>query len=232
MDQNLKVSICIPCYEMNGFGVQFLNHNLNMISKQTYSNIEIIISDHSLNNNIYDLSTSWNNKLNIKHFFNPNNRGNSSSNLNNALTRASGDLIKIIFQDDFLYNENSIQITVDHFTIDNYWVVSSCEHTIDGIHFIQPFTPHYHDNIHLGANTISSPSVLSFKNQNIELFDEQLIWLMDVEHYKRLHDKYGDPTIINEITVVNRTWQGQVSSSMPQIRKQTELDYVQKKYLN
>jgi hypothetical protein len=172
----------------------------------------------------------WSPKLKINyHRFNDK-RGNSSANLNNALKRADGELIKIIFQDDFLFDDQAIKTTIKHFTPTTMWAVSESEHTHDGANFYHHFKPNYHDKIHLGTNTISSPSVLTLKNENIELFDENLIWLMDVEYYKRLYDRFGLPTIIPKITVVNRTWNGQVSSYVSQEIKNGELQYVKTKY--
>ena len=48
----MKVSICIPTYEANGLGVKLLKTLIDSIIIQTYPNIEIIISDHSINDEI------------------------------------------------------------------------------------------------------------------------------------------------------------------------------------
>ena len=66
----------------------------------------------------------------------------------------------------------------------------------------------------MGKNTISSPSVLTIKNEKPLLFDEKLIWLMDVDYYKRCYNKFGNPKIINNINVVNRIGLHQVSNSI------------------
>ena len=42
-----EVSICIPCYEMKGNGVAYLNDLMNSITAQTFKDYEIIITDHS-----------------------------------------------------------------------------------------------------------------------------------------------------------------------------------------
>jgi hypothetical protein len=75
--------------------------------------------------------------------------------------------------------------------------------------------PRYHDKIYLGQNTISCPTVMTIKNDNdMLLFDESLLWLVDVEYYKRCYDKFGLPTIINEIGAVNREQPNRVTNSM------------------
>ena len=64
-----KISICIPTYEMGGYGVEYLNHSLNILSKQTYQDFEIVISDQSENNDIKDLCKKCKVRLNIKNVF-------------------------------------------------------------------------------------------------------------------------------------------------------------------
>jgi len=232
LEKPVLVSIAIPCYEMHGRGVEFLNFSLTKIDQQTYKNIEVIISDHSQDDGIENLCKQWSKSLNIKYLRCKNKRGNSSANLNNALINCTGDLIKILFQDDFLFTGKSIEEIVDVFAKDpqTTWLITACEHSADGIIFNRPFYPRYNDNIHLGNNTISSPSVLTIRNKDVLLFDETLIWLMDCDYYKRLHEKFGEPLILNKINVVNRTWDSQLSNIMSEELKKKEYDYVKEKY--
>ena len=67
---NPLVSICIPTYEMNGIGSSFLQKGLNSILRQTYKNIEVVISDHSQDDEIKNIVLSYDNKLNIKYIRN------------------------------------------------------------------------------------------------------------------------------------------------------------------
>ena len=60
------ISICIPTYEMKGKGVEYLEYSFNILYSQTYTDFEIIISDHSLSNEIKDLCEQWSQILNIK----------------------------------------------------------------------------------------------------------------------------------------------------------------------
>lgn len=220
-------SIVIPTYEMKENGCVFLKHNLDILEKQTFIDFQVIISDHSKNDNIKDLINEYN-KLNIRYFRNKNNIGSSSANVNNGINKSSGKYIKIIFQDDFLYNENSL-LDLNKFIIENNepeWIVTASEHTEDGIKFIRPFQPKWNNKNHLGINTISSPSVLCFKNKEDNLlFDENLIWFMDTDYYQKLYNKYGLPKILNNINVVNRIGSHQVSNSIITdeiIKKETE----------
>jgi glycosyltransferase involved in cell wall biosynthesis len=220
------ISICIPTYEMGGCGAAFLKHSFRKIWEQTYRDFEVVVSDQSRDDNIRKLCEAYS----IRHYFNPAKCGRSSINTNNAMRHARGTLLKILFQDDFLYSPDSLQRIVDTFDIDHdTWLVTGCEHTRDGITCYRPFYPKYNNQIHTGANTISSPSVLTIKNEGHLEFDENLVWLMDCEYYSRYYDTHGLPKILNEINVVNRTWENQVSNTTGTFRKIWEWAYVEAK---
>lgn len=225
------ISICIPTYEMHGFGAEFLDQSFSKILNQTYTKYEIIISDQSTDQTIFDCCSKYKDLIDITYLKNDSNRGNSSANINNAIINAKGDYIKILFQDDFFYHDNSLQDIINSFESDptKSWLVTACEHSFDGVTFHKPYYPTYNHQIHLDKNTISSPSVLSFKKESILLFDENLKWLMDVDLYKRLYDIYGEPLIVNEINVVNRIWDKQYNNIIPNSVKKTELEYVKNK---
>ena len=42
------ISIAIPTYEMHGHGVEYLRHQFNIFSKQTFQDFEVVISDQKM----------------------------------------------------------------------------------------------------------------------------------------------------------------------------------------
>lgn len=226
------LSICIPTYEMKGLGAKFLRESFDILEKQTFKDFDVVISDHSHDNAIKDLCDEYMGKLEIQYFKNAENIGNSSANINNAIKLATGKLIKVLFQDDFLFDEHALQHTVDNFDLEkDHWLVSACEHSRDGKTFTRAFYPKYNPKIHLGKNTISSPSVLTIKNDSPLLFDENLIWLMDCDYYRRCYDAFGAPKILNTITVVNRIGEHQVTKLLAtQNVRSAEKNYMIQKF--
>ena len=209
------ISICIPTYEMGGRGHLFLKQSFDKLTRQIFKDFDIIISDHSKDRLIEDLCLEYSNRLNIKYLKYNEKFGNSSANINNAIKNAHGKLIKILFQDDFLFSENSLKQIADNFDFNkDKWLITGCIHSEDGTTLFKPFFPKYNRFIHLGNNTISSPSVLTIKNDSPILFDEKLIWLMDCDYYKKCFIKFGDPKIITEINIVNRIGSHQVSNTL------------------
>jgi hypothetical protein len=71
---------------------------------------------------------------------------------------------------------------------------------------------------------------LTLKNNDLIFFDENLNWLMDCDFYQRMFLKYGEPSVLNEITVVNRTWGARLTDTIPQSLKDKEFKMLQLKY--
>lgn len=210
----MKISICIPTWEQYDRGVEFLKNNFERLSTQTYKNFNVIISDHSKDDKIKLLCDNYSNQFEIKYFRNDRFLGNGPANTNNCIINSDGDVIKIIFQDDFLYDNNALEIIIKEFENPKCdWIVTGCNHTHDdGQTFTNFMVPYWNDNIAIGVNTISSPSVLSFRNDNPCLFDENLTMLMDCEMYYQLYIRYGLPKIITDCLVTNRLHPHQISS--------------------
>lgn len=151
-------------------------------------------------------------------------KGNMAENTNEAIKQSAGDLIKIMYMDDMFADKNSLQRIVDAFK--GCWLVTGCKNDNDlGYHY-----PTYAQDIETGNNTIGSPSVLTIKNGLNLFFDETMMWLLDCDFYKKLYNKYGEPTILNDINVVIGVHEGQATNTMGEKRKLEELKYMKKKW--
>lgn len=225
------VSIAIPVYEMNSFGETILSISLEKIAAQTYKNIEVVISDHSLNDDIKKLCDSYKEKLKIIYLRNEYNRGSSSSNLNNALINCSGDIIKILMQDEYLCDERGIEKIKKIFDEENInWLATGCLYGTYPASVRGSMMPVYSNTIIESNNTLGSPSVITIKNSNIELFNEELLWVMDCEYYKRMHDRFGSPYILNECLVFITQHKDQVTSFLDIETKTREEKFLLQKY--
>lgn len=227
------ISIVIPTYDFNGNGIKYLTQNFKTISNQTFKDFEIVISDDSQNNEIKNLCDIWSDKLDIKYF--KNDRGefkSHSPNLNNALKNAKGEWIKILFQDDFLFNEVSLENQFNYIKNNpkTIWFFTKFYHTYDGVNLYNLYSPKWNSNVWSGNNTLGGPSGMTIKNHNLPEFDSNLIWLMDCDFYQKMYIKYGEPSICEEITVVNRTSDDQLTNTIPENVKFTEHNIINKKY--
>ena len=230
----MKVSICLPTHGMNGKGAEYLEFNFNCIKQQTYSDMEIIISDQSEDNLIENLCEKWKGELDIK-YTRFDSKRKSTENINNTLINATGDILKPLFLDDFFYTTNCVEHMVESLNKnpEKGWVVTGFGHLFVEQNSIGNFrVPRYHDMIHRGENTLSCPSTVALRNTGKPiLFDENIIWLCDCEWYKRLENKFGTPLIIEHPSVIMRVHSDSVSASWDskQNEKEKELQYVIKK---
>lgn len=229
LDEDIDVSICIPAYEMGGAGAHYLAASLKVVAAQRSCRFEVIVSDQSNDDEVRNVclqsncNVRWIDARHVKH--------NAAANVNNAILHARGRLIKILFQDDYLLGPDSLSRLSAMFQETAVsWCVTGSAHTRDGATLERFFVPSWHERIHFGRNTVSSPSVLAFRNYSDVRFDEKLIWLMDVDFYKQCSLKWGPPRILPDAMVVNRLHSGQVSSGISRALKRHELDYILQKY--
>lgn len=231
MDRSMKkkfFSVAIPTWDIKGKGADYLEYSFNILAHQTFKDFEIVVSDHSLDDNIENLCRRWRQVIDIKYYHNNVGRGKIAPNMNNAIKKSTGRFIKMLFQDDFLYDADSLEIIYNSIqkNQDKSWFITGCVHTDDCITMYDRMIPYYHDKIHEGINTISCPTVLTVRNDHPLFFDESLNWLVDVEYYKRLYDRYGLPVVIDEICAVNRNAEVRTTNMTTDLQKAEEINRV------
>lgn len=224
MDQgrNPKISIVTPIYGMDN-ARYFLERNLKSIYIQNFDDYEIVISDDSDDDELAD----WIKTLDmpIKYIRNFGEKG-MANNSNNAINNASGELIKILYQDDFFYDSRSLENIVKHFTPTAWWMATGCTHTLDGVNTFNDHKPYYSES----ENNIGSPSVITFRREIKERFDPNFHWTLDLDLYKRLYRKYGKPKIYDPVNVVIGIHLGQKTHLLSDERKALEHQLLKIKF--
>lgn len=217
------ISICIPTYEMGGKGPSFLAESFDILIKQTLTDFDIVISDNAEDGSIKKVCTEYAERLPI-HYYKHEGAKEMCANTNNAMQNATGSIIKILFMDDFLYDENSLKLIKDNFNLEkDHWLATACTHTKDGKTFLHTHYATYNNYIHYGKNTIGAPSVVAVKNENLVFFDSQFKFtLQDCDYYKNLYKKFGEPKIINDVGVVIRLHKNSVTNTQANADAQLE----------
>jgi len=232
---NPKISVCIPSYEANGRGVEFIDKNIQSILSQTYKNIEIVVSDHSkeddIENYIKGLGLD-----NIMYLRNTKDIGWPAHNTNNAIKNSTGDYIKLMNLDDFMVGEDSIQLMVDLLGEGNKWVISGCIHYDYGNGgWTNPIIPRIEgDGKHLikGINFVGCPSVGLIPRD--EYFDPEVLYMIDCELWYRMFITYGYPGVLKDYRIAvgigDHTLTSQLSSKHSEWLYK-DVDYCNKKFL-
>lgn len=180
----MKMTIAIPVWEAYGQGFTLLKRCLDSILSQTFTDFEIVVSDNSFNDTLKTLCQTY--KLPINYFANSD-RG-MANNTNFAIKQAKGDLIKILYQDDYLAHEGALQKINDNFKDKDNWLITACSNNQ---------FPFYSKSV----NTLGSPSVMTIRNKEPLLFND-LKWTLDLDYYQRMQKKFGLPKILSDINVI------------------------------
>lgn len=184
------ISICVPVYGKP----LFVTRLLNSILTQEHKHIEIILSDDTPDDSVKKVAEAYNPKMTIRYFQHiPSLK--SPRNWNFALDQAQGDYTMLIHQDDWLHHPSALTMYVEAFTQNPTIGFVFCKNTAikpsgEAI-VLQTFpwllTSIQNNPYHLVRSDVIGPpsNVMVRKGVNIR-YDEEMIWLVDVDYYVRL----------------------------------------------
>lgn len=187
---NPFISICIPAYKR----VQYLRRLLDSIVVQTFRDFEIILSDDSDDDSVKNLGESYTDRLTIRYFKNKPSLG-TPANWNFAISRAEGEWIKLIHDDDWFSSADSLAIYAEYakkekkkFIFSAYSNYYESENRYQEVGF--PYG--WKDRIIkspvtlLAHNVVGPPSVTLIHRSIKETYDERMKWRVDMDFYMRL----------------------------------------------
>ena len=227
----MKVSYCIPTHDGNAKCQMYLFDIFHALECQTDQRFDVWISDHSESKKVYAACEDYADVLDIKYVPNDKKRGNISANTNNALRHADGEILKVLFSDDFILTRTLNQELIQAFDNTPYqWAVTGYAHTMnEGQTHYNPKIPYYNDKLLEGVNTLSSPSILALRNGIDMLFDEDLVMLMDCDMYYRLYKDHGQPKILEHYHISNREHPNQTQRQYESLLPK-EIEYLKEKH--
>lgn len=231
----MKVSVAVPTFEYYGRGVEVLDDMLRTISYQSLKDVEVVVSDHSVNDDIESYCRLNEYDLNIKYVRNERGRGNPAVNTNNAIDHCSGEVIKIFQQDDFLYDTDALEKMYNLMSRSpNKWYACGAIHTRDDGHsFFNAMLPRWDSQIIKvpGYNYIGGVSVVSIKNDVTTRFDPNVRMCLDVDFYYSLWVKYGKPIFHHDVLIANRVRDDNtLQSEISEDETEKEFEYCHKKH--
>jgi glycosyltransferase involved in cell wall biosynthesis len=200
----MRFSIVVPTYEMFGKGLEFAKKNLESIKIQTFKDYEIVIVDQSHNDDIYNLSKNYESIKFVKNLI-----PGMAVNLNCGIRNISGELIKILFQDEYFANENVLQTINDNFKPEDNWLFTGCSGYPN---------PSYNKT----ACTLGTPSLMTMRNIDPLFFDETFVFAVDFEYYNRMYERYGLPKIIQGCHIIIGLGDHQVTNHTSQEVQRSE----------
>lgn len=206
-----KISICIPVYKMkNNLCERFLVENLSHLMYQTFTDFEVIVSDQSNDDSLKKICDTFSHVLEVKHVKNTSDVKNAANNVNCAIRHASGEIVKLLFVDDFFVDLNALQKIKNAFDAnpDKKWLIAGFTHCDENKTSYNNYRyPRYDQHHVLGDNSTGNPSNYSVRRNCALEMDENLYWIVDGEYFYRSFYHYGHPIMINDILISMRTHQ-------------------------
>jgi glycosyltransferase involved in cell wall biosynthesis len=210
------ISICIPAYKR----INYLKRLLSSIEIQNFKNYEVIISDDSNDNSVEELLKEFNGKFEIRYFKNEKALG-TPSNWNHAISKATGEWIKLMHDDDWFSNEYSLEKFASITKNGHPFIFSAYSNKIELTNSTEMmfFNEKLKNSILknplllLAKNIIGPPSVTLYHNNIKDKYDERLKWRVDIEYYIRNISKGVDIVYINEPLINVGISKSQVTNS-------------------
>ena len=185
-----EISICIPTYEFKGDGVKYLSELFDTLRVQTFQDFNIVISDHSIDDEIHDFCKKSSEDFEIIYIRNQYGRGNLGPNTNVAMEHGTGRILKVVYQDDLFVNKEALQILKDAYDSGCKWAFNSFCHTKDGKNTFREVVPRWCDKMLEGRNLLGNPSCVSLLNSCKMYMSEDLNLLVDTDFYHRMRMKH------------------------------------------
>ena len=205
MEEALLISICIPAYKR----VSFLKRLLDSIHTQTYRNFEVVLTDDSPDNDVFELCKSHPLAGSIRYFKNERNLG-TPENWNESIRRAGGSWIKLMHDDDWFAGPDALASFVGAIRKSpghvffysgyiNVFLENKLYEQVRVSRFWQMVLNRNAKNL-VYRNIIGPPSVTIYKrNANIN-YDPSLKWLVDIDFYMR-YLEHSKPVLITGVLV-------------------------------
>ena len=184
---NVFLSICIPAYKRP----ENIDRLLSSIDIQTFKNFEIIITDDSADDSLINVLEKYKH-LPIGYYRNQKPLG-TPANWNYCISLAKGEWIKIMHDDDWFVDKDSLSTFVEatskgkHFIVSRYFNVFS-----SGKKELPAFPPGSKAKILqvpmllLAKNVIGPPSVTLVHHTIKEQYDTFMKWRVDIDFYIRI----------------------------------------------
>ncbi len=198
------ISICIPAYKR----VNYLQRLLESIAIQTFKDFEVVITDDSPDRSVSDLVENYRSLFPILYYHNQQAKG-TPANWNEGISKASGEWIKLIHDDDWFATKDSLRIFADHTKHNTTFIFSAYENHVDGepTGEIKRLGNSWKQRITrepmtlLAYNVIGPPSVIMVHRSVKEVYDEQMKWRVDMDFYVRLLLQNKNYSYINDVLV-------------------------------
>ena len=213
----MLISICIPAFKRT----KYLKRLLDSVREQIFSDYEVIITDDSPGNEVKSACEIYEHNFHLRYQKNPAPLG-TPENWNAAIRLAKGEWIKIMHDDDWFADPNSLTEYVDaikqnpnaEFFFSAYNNVYENSSRTEEVFIIRNRFQLLKKNpaTLFSSNVIGPPSVILHKNDNKFWYDPKIKWVVDIDFYIR-YLKATEPVYIPKALINVGMHEEQVTTS-------------------
>lgn len=186
-----RVSVCIPASKEP----EHLRRALRSVFMQKYRDYEVVITDDSLDQSLERVVGEFNEHPNVRYYRNRVRKG-SPENWNEAVRLASGGYIKVLHDDDWFSEDQSLAEFVSMLEHDPQADFAFCssvrcdeEQRTRSVHIpseTQIRQLRADPSVLFLGNFIGAPSATIYRSQVNQQFDPRLKWVVDIDFYIRV----------------------------------------------
>ncbi len=211
----MLISICIPAYKR----VAYLQRLLDSIAEQTCKDFEVIVMDDSPDNSVLSLCNQYIDKYKLQYYKNATALG-TPANWNCAISKATGEWIKLMHDDDWFANEHALAAFAKETGKGKKLIFSAYANqyangTTEDVYLSSFWKKKIVQEpaVLISKNTIGPPSVTLVHSSIKELYDERLKWRVDTEFYYRILKQEKTYCYINQSLINIGISESQVTQS-------------------
>lgn len=210
----MLISICIPAYKR----IAYLQRLLDSIALQTFRDFEVVVSDDSPDDSVQVVCEQYRSKFKLLYYKNKVALG-TPANWNFGISKATGEWIKLMHDDDWFANENALAVFAKYTNKSKFIFSAYTNHYENGT-VQEVYLRHFWSKkiikepaVLIAENVIGPPSVTLIHRSIKEQYDERLPWRVDIEFYYRVLKATQNYYYINEPLVNVGISESQVTQS-------------------
>ncbi len=202
----------MPVHDPQGLHKDHLTQLVSSILEQDLTPLEVVLSANHEITYFQEISELVGRNFPLRFF--KNDKYGSAANTNYAVKRCTGDIVKIMHQDDFFSATGVLRNISKSFNHGKHlWQVTAFDHLIESNNQIcRPMIPKISKGLISGRNTIGAPSVAAFRTESFIPFDERMMYMFDCDWYLAMWHNFGKPYVTKALGIRIRIHDGQATN--------------------
>ena len=190
MTETPLISVCVPAFK----NIEFLSRLMDSIAIQTFRNFEVIVTDDSPGPEVKALCDAFKDKFSLRYFRNDRALG-TPENWNEAVRKSSGEWIKIMHDDDWFADKESLaeySRAIDGHPESGFIFSAYRDIFLDEDRERMMLLPprryrafRRNPSVLFARNIIGPPSVVLYRRSLGVAYDPTVKWVVDIDFYIR-----------------------------------------------